>query len=446
MGKALDFEKNGGGTRQSRKDGSVPCGLRKTQFTCIHKMEKTQRDGWKKLKAVMDGWMDPGQDAFFQYGFEVLGPLLFGFCRWLHERAAEQKVGRLFFLSRDGYLILKAYEELFPSGTVPASYLYISRKAARGAQLWLHPDLTEVVGHFPQYAYLECREFCRYFNIESHEAEHAWEDCGLGKNRRFLPGDLLHDKQLAEFYERMKPWIMEESRKAYAGMAGYLRQNQFAGKVGVVDIGWKGTIQNCLEVILQDGMRMECEIVGCYLGLSRDAACAGNKLSYIPPAEDVQEFDAGFVEYPFLAPEGSLLGYSHGEDDAVKPVLADDEYDSGSRLAAQNIQEGALYFIKCAKELPVGSFIWDPSFSYANLKRISKCPRLWEAELFGDLAYYDGGKRQIAAPGSFTHYLLHMKDFPYDLSVSGWRIAFLKRLFKIGFDYNKMLKIYKNIH
>lgn len=419
--------------------------LKKTRFTCLHRIEKNQQEDWKSLNTVMDGMIIPTKDHYFQYGFEVLGPLLFGFSNWLHGQMTGQKFEHLFFFSRDGYLLLKAYNELYPDNETPVDYLYISRKAAREAQLWINSGLHAVSGLFPENIYLGCREFCGYFNIADDETFRIWEKCGLKKDMKFFPGDLLQDSRLRDFYERVKPRIVEESKKSYEKMVKYLAQKNFHGKVGIVDIGWRGTIQDCLNVIFRNNAPAGCEVVGCYLGLSREASCAGDKISFISPDEEPQEFDAGFVEYPFLAPEGSLLGYSYAEDNTIKPVLADYEYDRESHLIAKSMQEGTLYFIKCAKDFPDGYFKWDPAFSYANLKRISKHPRLWEAELFGDLAYYDGGKRQIAAPRSFAYYLLHMKDFPYDLSVSGWRIAFLKRLFKAGFDYNRILKLYKNL-
>lgn len=426
------------------RDNSVSDKLWKYQFTCIHKMEKSQQKNWDKLKKTMDKWAVPGKNIYFQYGFEVLGPLLFGFCMWLHKTVKEQNLDHLFFLSRDGYLLLNAYKILYSAAEIPISYLYISRKAAREAQICLNADLSEVRKLFPQNAYVKCREFCMYLNIEDDKSIHILKECGLTEDTRFLPKDLLCDSRLRNFYEQVKPRVVKNSGKTYSEMLQYLHQNDFCGKVGIVDIGWRGTIQDCLQTILQSDVESQCEIIGCYLGLSSEVAGQKNKLSFIAPEEEPQEFDAGFVEYPFLAPEGSLLGYSNEPDHTIKPVLADYEYDKESHNIAKNMQDGALYFVKCAKESMDEKFTWDAGFSYANLKRLSKHPTLKEVNIFGNLAYYDGGKREVAAPKSLGHYLMHIKEFPYDLSVSGWRIGFLKRLFKIGIDYNRLLKMYKN--
>lgn len=416
----------------------------KTRFTQVHQIEKENRDEWNELNAVMNKLADPAWDIYFRYGFEVLGPLLFGFCRWLYKAASDRGIRHLFFLSRDGYLLYNAYKILYPANEIKTSYLYISRKVARQAQIWLNNDLSEVSKLFPENIFLEPKEFFNYFDIAGNRADEIWKDCGLTKDMRFLPKDLIYDERFSFFYRQMRPQIIEGSKNAYDRMMEYLHQNRFYGRVGIVDIGWRGTIQDCLEVILQGDTGSESEVIGFYLGLSLKADNKENKLSFIAPDEEPQEFDAGFVEYPFLAPEGSLLGYSTSSDHTIKPILTDYEYDRENHKIVRSMQDGAMYFVKRAKEFPNERFTWEASFSYANLKRISKHPKLREAKMFGDLAYFDGGKRQIAAPRSIIHYLVHMKDFAYDLSVSGWKIGFLKRLFKVKFDYYKMLKIYKN--
>lgn len=422
----------------------APKGRQKCQFTYYSKIEKNEQKNWRRLNNILEKLAVQSWNAYFCYGFEVMGPLLFGFSKWLHKIAVDQRIEHLYFLSRDGYLLLKAYQELYSSDGIPTSYMYISRKVVREAQLWMKSDLCEVSKLFPENIFLECDEFCKYFNVAGAESVRIWEDCGLSAKMRFLPKDLLRDCRLKNFYEKIKPWIIEESKKSYEKVVQYLHQNQFSGKVGIVDIGWAGTIQTCLETILPNDTTTE--IVGFYLGLTQKAAEKKNRFAFIADDEEPQEFAAGFVEYPFLAPEGSLLGYSTDSDGFIIPKLASFEYDQMDHDIVKNMQAGAIYFIRCVKDFIQGEFTWDSAFSYANLKRISKHPTLRETNTFGDLTYYDGGKRQIAAPKTIAYYLFHPRDFLYDLSVSGWRIGFLKRFLKINLDYNRLLKLYKNTH
>ena len=66
-----------------------------------------------KLRAIMNGFVSEQWDLYYRYGFEVIGPLLFGFSKWIHESAKKNNINELFFLARDGKLLQKAYQVLY---------------------------------------------------------------------------------------------------------------------------------------------------------------------------------------------------------------------------------------------------------------------------------------------------------------------------------------------
>ena len=65
------------------------------------------------------------------FGREVLGPAVCGFTRWLLDRVRLQGTDRLFFLGRDGWLLLQAYRLLAGPEDPPAFYLQVSRRSLR---------------------------------------------------------------------------------------------------------------------------------------------------------------------------------------------------------------------------------------------------------------------------------------------------------------------------
>lgn len=69
------------------------------------------------------------QEEPSRIGYEVIGPLLFGFCQWLHGKIQEDKIEKLFFLSREGELLKKAYSTIYPEDRLPKDYLQVSRRA-----------------------------------------------------------------------------------------------------------------------------------------------------------------------------------------------------------------------------------------------------------------------------------------------------------------------------
>lgn len=418
----------------------------RTKYIKIRGLDKAQRAKWVRMRSVMGGYIGSAWNDEYQYGFEIIGPLLYGFCMWLHQKAREQKVEKLFFLARDGYLIQKAYRSIFGYEAIENKYLYISREAVRKAQLWMRPDLHEMMSSFPVGRYMKIGELADYINVDRDIATGFWKACGLREEDFFLPETFLHDRRMLDFYERIRPLAVENAEDDYRKTIKYLYQEQFFGRIAVVDLGWRGTIQNCLQNILNVGGCRQTDLVGYYMGLDIRSVDLEHKFAFLPSEQAPNEFVSAFFEYPFLAPEGSLKGYASLPDGSVRPEMHRFEYNDAECAIVQRMQEGVLYFIECMRGQAAVEMLADPKFSYENMRRISKNPTLREAHRFGDLTFYEGEPRYLAAPRNILHYLFHPKDLPYDLSISGWRIGFLKRLFWISVDYNKLLKWYKRGH
>lgn len=64
----------------------------------------------------------------YEFGYLYGGLFAVGFCRFLHRRTKEKKIGRLLFLARDGEIFHKVYRLLYPG--CDTRYVYWSRRAA----------------------------------------------------------------------------------------------------------------------------------------------------------------------------------------------------------------------------------------------------------------------------------------------------------------------------
>ena len=72
-------------------------------------------------------------DGTERVGYEVLGPILYYLTTWIHDKVQKNDIKKLYFLSRDGFLIMKAYEELYSEEQVECHYLLVSSKSVRNA-------------------------------------------------------------------------------------------------------------------------------------------------------------------------------------------------------------------------------------------------------------------------------------------------------------------------
>ncbi len=70
------------------------------------------------------------RSEYFNFGFQYFGPFLYGFTKWLSGRLSEEGLTNVFFFSRDGYMMQKAFELLEPDFP-KTKYVYFSRKSLR---------------------------------------------------------------------------------------------------------------------------------------------------------------------------------------------------------------------------------------------------------------------------------------------------------------------------
>ena len=69
----------------------------------------------------------------FKWGYEAFGPLLLGFCMWVHKKVVENNIERVFFLARDMNLVEQIYRKIY--GEENIYYLEVSRSSLRTAYI-----------------------------------------------------------------------------------------------------------------------------------------------------------------------------------------------------------------------------------------------------------------------------------------------------------------------
>ncbi len=196
----------------------------------------------------------------YRYGFLVLAPLLSAFIQGVMEACLNEGVKRLYFFSREGWLLEKIWHqlapELYPASPLPVvSYLYVSRMALAGASC-AHKGIlrsnADIV--FLPAGNRDFRDVCRVFSLQAepfgpHLArfglalDTVLTDKHLGyspENRRKF-NELFHDK---DFQDEVKAQTTASNQalQRYLEAEGFFREDQ----VALVDIGWMGTIQRFL--------------------------------------------------------------------------------------------------------------------------------------------------------------------------------------------------------
>lgn len=376
-------------------------------------------------------------------GYEVLGPLLGGYCRWLKTQAERYNIKKIFFLSREGSLLKHAYEELYPHQNASTSYLYVSRQALQVPML------------------LFCRTFhdmCRQIKplMREHTLKSIGEICHLGKKYEkklvalclkpedniFQIPEMVQDKYFHLVQELGRDYFTEQ----YALVKRYLAQEGLDGSAILSDIGWHGTMQQALSKYCQDNVRL----LGCYIGcwnpssskyyekLSRKGYLTtpgGNK-----EMELLLRFSCDIVETLLSNSEGSVMAYAIREDKVV-PILPENELNVSSREFVHQVQESALDFLRDTNRSSIYSRADIPEdFVFTGLRHLLKNPSLQTVSCFKNCKFLDGTLRSMLPEHSLCWYMLHPEMLISDFEKSSCKLFFLKDVFKVPLPWFRLLK------
>jgi predicted HAD superfamily hydrolase len=357
------------------------------------------------------GSASPDPDMFWRdFGYATAGPLLVGFTEWLIEQSLAQKLDVVFFLERDGVIMRRVYKVLAPltGSEIESRDLFASRRALNFATVDGMDDraldfLTEGGG-------LSVAHYFARLGLDMREYMDAVCEAGLG-GPRALKAASVDRKRLRALSRLLADTICEKARAERAIVADYLKHSGFRDgrRIGVVDIGWHGTMQRSIaDILAMEGMRPH--IVGLYLGTHRPAIVdpryphVGYFINLGVPAQYSEVILSGVevIELMLSSPQGSIVRIERGADGDFVAIRQSDPGDTDRNRNIELLQEGAMQFVDeyaaLRKRFP--NLHVPRQVAMAQLKRVIRYPTRAEAQLIGDIphpnAHGDFSKRPIA--------------------------------------------------
>ena len=316
-------------------------------FNSVH------RPFWKgrsiqQLMAPLEAENAPRSHLYTE-GYNFIGPLISIFVHNVAEHCRKNQIGKIFFLSREGWMFKQVWEKitpvLYPQGNLPdVEYLYVSRQALAGTSC-AYTGLTQLKADivFLPPGNKDFSDVCRVFSLP--------QDIMLPHLRRYA---LEMDSVLSpihggfEFTHRInfellikdklfQQTVKEQLSNANQGLQKYLESLGFYDHddVALVDIGWLGTIQRFFHDAIshrEDRPNLHGLLLGATRGIpfptTRDNSIKG--LLY-----DKENFDFAssailyardLFEEACRAPYPTLNGYkltTEGEHELVFREMAD---------------------------------------------------------------------------------------------------------------------------
>lgn len=295
---------------------------------------------------------EPMSDPF-KLGYTICGPIVFNFLSWLIRVSKEDDIKELKFIAREGFLLNQAFEIIknhpniikseiiLPNG----SYLLCSRRAAIFAALIDEADIYRLLErHFQGTlrAFFEKR-----INVS---------DMGAIENR--LGKDVLdqivslpeNHNQIFTNIIKVFDILTNQAELERETFLQYCTEQGISssGKIGIVDIGYSGSIQKALKSLLgyplagyyfvTDKMASELKSSG--------SICRAYFGEFVDPLKSdipIQRYSL-LMEAILTAPAGQLIYFRHGIEN-VEPVFKKPGLSQKEFSTIKIIHDGVLKFV-----------------------------------------------------------------------------------------------------
>ena len=300
-----------------------------------------QRSQWPQLVAISrTARISSGDTPFNSFAADFVAPAYLPYVLEVLRRAKEMGLKRLYFLSRDSYILMRM-AEVFATDAhdLQLRYLFVSRRSL------LLPYLAG--GDEKDYlAAADHHTIVRQGTVDSRLA-------ALGTNRTELqqsfgisfPYQRINNKAEEQdflqkiFHSAYTPILQERAHQQYRLFVDYLKQEQLFedGKSGMVDVGWLGTTRLMLNSILRKEGRADAHFF--YFGIRGDVLppAAGSYDSYYRCGELTTEATGLIENYFSASPYPTTIGYQKDDGQRICPIFPDGKDFEESAITKANV-------------------------------------------------------------------------------------------------------------
>lgn len=336
--------------------------------------------------------------------FARIGETLALFSERLYAALRSRGATTVLFMSREGQLLKKIFDDfqqtcvLSPAARVKSKYFYVSRRATLLASCQpLEAETFETL--FRQYQRISVADFLSSLGFPAASRDMLRSEIGAAFDQTqdwFSTSEVFQQLiSLVSFRE-----IYEQERVAQRDLLNqYIEGLCESDKtLYIVDVGWKGTIQDNLFRFLLQARNVD----GFYLGLIANSLPSGanEKTGLVfdfrlsgTHAWRVYNENRAMFEVFLAADHGSVRRYYSGEDGSVQPLLDDVHAVEVAAFDAiaptmQNIRQRAIELFESA----AGSALTVEDFAISIVDRHADLvlnPTNSELSTFEGLAHYE---------------------------------------------------------
>ena len=204
----------------------------------------------------------------YEFGFIYGGLFVLGYCQWIHEYARKHALDKILFLSRDGNILSKAYNILYPQESKNWEYVYWSRYVS-----------TKLAARFFKYDYFQRFLYQKinqnytvqtiFETMELQDMLHTFLKHPLNSEKCTISSILnqkLADAVKAYLLDNWEQVLAHYSKELDAGYTYYKEVLKGCKKVAAVDVGWAGSGPISLNYVVNNLWKIDCNIIGLIAG------------------------------------------------------------------------------------------------------------------------------------------------------------------------------------
>ncbi len=252
----------------------------------------------------------------------VVAPILLGYLNWIKIECEKKQIFQLFFVSRDGELMYKAWTMLFGNSKIKAKYIYGSRYAWYLAGIKTKEEYSRAIKD--GWAKIKtgvsidsCLKTLHFSDeiISEIKNRYDWGEQVNEKNLQELI-DVLQEDKYAEI-------ILKQALTERSLVLEYFRQEGVicSSNIAFVDLGWTGkSLETVRDIIIGNGENKE--VYGYVLGkrktVEKDLPWFYSWMfdGRVPCLQS----EVYLLETMFAATHGTVVGYKKSQG-SVSPLL-----------------------------------------------------------------------------------------------------------------------------
>lgn len=380
-------------------------------------------------------------------GFQVVGPVFYGFVEWVIESALAKEAEIVFFIARDAAFLKKIFDKIVRSRglTIRSEYLLASRRAL------VLPGWSDFSDSGIEAFVHENAEIALEVLSERGVDVSYFEKLLMASQRRYsLKESELYKRRLKELSNMLikhKDFLIEASREEKVCYMEYLKSFKLEEKevvMAVDSVSWGVSFVRLTSLFENINPRLKIygqlvmihESAKTFLEKSGNVEACGYLFDYSPFGDDYKDFMefAYLVELFLSTEEGSLRRMRRNVEGHVEPDFYVNNKIGDFYSKIKHVQDGARQFIEevLSTEEALGELVLYPEHMRMLLSDFISDPEYLHLKLLGEIEYSGNIVEDeglfFAKPRASLLYLFNIGYLFEDFERSHWRKAFYLQL------------------